>query len=48
MKLKDTMLKNNLFYEHFVKKGRMQTVLEKIPVFLIKHDAVGLLGAREE
>jgi glucokinase len=45
-KLQSFLLKNNLFYEHFVKKGRMQTVLEKIPVFLIRHEAVGLLGAK--
>jgi len=46
LKLKHFMLANNLFYEHFVKKGRMQAVLEKVPVFLIEHDNVGLLGAK--
>jgi glucokinase len=29
-KLKGFMLKNNLFYQHFVQKGRMQTLLEKV------------------
>jgi len=45
-KLQKFLTGNNLFYQHFVQKGRMQTLLEKVPVFLIKHEAVGLLGAK--
>lgn len=32
------------FMEEFVSKGRFRDYMEKIPVFLVKHDAVGLLG----
>lgn len=34
------------FMEAFLAKGRMQGVLERIPVYLITHPEVGLLGAR--
>lgn len=32
------------FVEEFQSKGRMRELMERIPVYLIKHDAIGLLG----
>lgn len=45
-KLLKFMMRGNLFWEHFVKKGRMQAILEKVPLFIVTHPAVGLLGAK--
>jgi len=36
-----------LFWRHFVQKGRMQSVLEKIPVYIIRNESVGIRGAKE-
>jgi len=40
------MRKNNQFVVNYLNKGRMKVELEKIPIYLIKHKDVGLLGAR--
>lgn len=45
-KLRQFLLRNNLFFEHFVRKGRMQTLMEKVPLFIVTHPSVGLLGAK--
>jgi len=45
-KLREFLTKNYLFYQHFVQKGRMQPVLEKIPLYIITNEQVGLLGAQ--
>jgi glucokinase len=45
-KLLSWIKRNNLFYQHFVQKGRMQAVLEKVPLFIIINEHVGLLGAK--
>lgn len=45
-KLLRFITRNNLFWEHFVKKGRMQALLEKVPLFIVTNPAVGLLGAK--
>jgi len=34
------------FYKSFKDKGRMEKILEKIPLYVIHHDQVGLLGAK--
>lgn len=45
-KLLWAILKENQFYGAYVAKGRMQKVLEQIPVFVVTHGQVGLLGAQ--
>ena len=30
--------------DEFKAKGRMSELMEEIPVYMIKHDAIGLLG----
>ncbi len=35
------------FWEEFTHKGRMSSYCEEIPVYLIKHDAIGLLGLEQ-
>ncbi len=42
--LKDQKLQE-LFMEELKNKGRMQKVIEKIPIYLIKNEQVGLIGA---
>ena len=37
---------SNIFYSNYLEKGRMRNVLSNIPVFLVKHSDVGLLGAQ--
>lgn len=34
------------FYSEFINKGRMKSLLERVPVFLVIHKQVGLLGAK--
>jgi len=36
----------NKFYKNFIDKGRLQSQMEKIPVLVVTHPQVGLLGAR--
>jgi len=38
---------NSNFIEEFTHKGRMTELMESIPVYLIKHDAIGLLGLEQ-
>lgn len=45
-KLLPFLTRNNLFFANFVQKGRMQGLLEKIPIFVVTNKAVGLLGAK--
>lgn len=45
-KLLWAILKDNQFYANYIAKGRMQKVLEQIPVFVVTHPQVGLLGAQ--
>lgn len=40
------MMKENQFVKAYLAKGRMEAVLEKIPIYLITHPNVGLLGAQ--
>ena len=35
---------NSKFMAEFISKGRMSEKMEQIPVYMIKHDAIGLLG----
>lgn len=35
------------FLEEFQSKGRMGELMERIPVYLVKHDAIGLLGLEQ-
>ncbi|HNS45156.1 MAG TPA: glucokinase [Alphaproteobacteria bacterium] len=45
-KLGDYFLKSR-FWEEYRAKGRMTELVEQIPVYLIKHDAIGLLGLEQ-
>lgn len=36
------------FYQEYSHKGRMSDYCKNIPVYLIKHDAIGLLGLEKE
>lgn len=45
-KLGDYFFKSR-FWEEFTHKGRMSGYNEQIPVYLIKHDAIGLLGLEQ-
>lgn len=36
------------FLEEFQSKGRLKDYMKKIPVYLIKHDAIGLLGLEKQ
>jgi glucokinase len=38
-------LQTQTFYQAFISKGRMQPLLETVPLRVILNDAVGLLGA---
>jgi hypothetical protein len=38
--------KNEQFIREFLWKGRMKVVLDRIPIYLIKHPQVGLLGSK--
>jgi len=40
------MRKGNQFVENFLDKGRMRGVLQKVPIYLITHPQVGLLGSK--
>jgi len=42
----EAMRKNNQFVQNFLDKGRMRAVLEKVPIYLITHPQVGLLGSK--
>lgn len=44
--LKDKIIKEDIFMNNFLKKGRMRTLLEKVPIF-IADDSIGLIGAEE-
>jgi glucokinase len=35
------------FLEEFQTKGRMSDLMKDIPVYLIKHDAIGLIGLEQ-
>lgn len=39
------MTKNNQFLSEMKRKGRMQPLLEKIPVYLVTNESVGLYGS---
>jgi glucokinase len=41
-------LKKGAFREAFERKGRLHTMLERIPAFVVTHPQVGLLGAATE
>jgi len=42
-----TMMKeNDRFYKAFIHKGRMEGLLAKIPIYIIRHENVGLLGSK--
>lgn len=43
VKLGDYFFKSR-FYEEFTHKGRMSDLMKKIPVHVIKHDAIGMIG----
>ena len=40
------MLRNDQFVRNFLDKGRMKEVLERVPIYLITHKSVGLLGSK--
>jgi len=40
------MRRNHQFWNNFIAKGRMGSLLEKIPVYVVVHKDVGLLGAK--
>jgi len=40
------MRKNQQFVQHYLAKGRLRAELEKIPIYLITHPQVGLLGSK--
>lgn len=42
----DAMRKNEQFVKNFLDKGRMRTVLAQVPIYLITHPQVGLLGSK--
>ena len=41
-----TLRKNDQYVQAYLQKGRMRTLLEKIPIYLITHKDVGLLGSK--
>lgn len=45
-KLGDYFLQSR-FLEEFKSKGRMNELMETIPVYIVKHDAIGLLGLEQ-
>lgn len=46
--IKKYMLNTNTFQKNFFEKGRMEPILRKVPLYLVKEDTqVGLLGAEE-
>lgn len=45
-KLGDYFLQSK-FFEEFSKKGNMSPLMEKMPLYMIKHDAIGLLGLQQ-
>ncbi len=45
-KLGDYFFKSK-FMEEFKSKGRMSELMDKMPVYLIKHDAIGVLGLEQ-
>jgi hypothetical protein len=40
------MKKNDQFWKSFIAKGRMGSLLSNIPLYIVKHKQVGLLGAQ--
>jgi len=46
LKIMPIMTKGDQFLNNFLNKGRMKSVLSKIPIYLVKHTEVGLLGAK--
>jgi len=42
----DVLRKNDQFVREYLAKGRMKVVLDRIPIYLITHKAVGLLGSK--
>jgi len=40
------MQEGHNFFNSFINKGRMQSVLEKVPVYVVVHKNVGLVGAQ--
>ena len=43
-KLDDGYILSSHLMEEFRAKGRMRPLMEKMPVYIVKHDAIGLLG----
>ena len=44
-KILPNLMKGSAFMEAFVSKGRMRSLMEKIPVHVIVNDETALLGA---
>lgn len=44
--LKDKIIKEKTFMNNFLRKGRMQSLLEKVPIFIVDEN-IGLDGAEE-
>ena len=45
-KILPAMMDNTLFYANLVAKGRMKSLLSSIPIYIVVHPQVGLLGAQ--
>lgn len=45
-KILSLMVDQDKFLENMVQKGRLRQTLEKIPVYVVLHPQVGLLGAK--
>jgi glucokinase len=41
-----TLKKNDQYVQAYLQKGRMRPLLKKIPIYLITHKEVGLLGSK--
>lgn len=41
-----SLFKNNQFYNSFISKGRMSTVLQQVPIYIVTAPQIGLLGSR--
>lgn len=38
--------KNDQFVQNYLAKGRMRDLLDKIPIYLVTHKSIGLVGAQ--
>jgi len=47
VKLANYIINGKIFHESFVKKGRVSSMMEKFPLFVVKNPHIGVNGSRE-